>query len=117
MFDVELMGVIGKTQNIKVEPSTFVPCEEVNDDAPGNVVVRRGDYRAPGFWWIGSNSRSSSILSQHASPARCHCVAIDAGAENTLTLFGDSLTLDALMLNGVMPLRAHRVPAARRHAL
>ncbi|MBL8312099.1 MAG: FKBP-type peptidyl-prolyl cis-trans isomerase [Burkholderiales bacterium] len=25
VFDVELMGVIGKTQNIKVEPSPFVP--------------------------------------------------------------------------------------------
>ena len=28
VFDVELMGVIGKTQNIKVEPSTFVPAKK-----------------------------------------------------------------------------------------
>ncbi len=28
VFDVELMGVIGKTQNIKVEPSAFVPAKK-----------------------------------------------------------------------------------------
>jgi len=69
---------------------------------PGNVVVRRGDYRAPGFWvdrvelTFELDPESTRVTSTLSLRRNC-----DAGAEDTLTLFGDSLTLDALMLNGV----------------
>ena len=33
---------------------------------PENVVIRRSDYRAPGFWWIGWSSALNLIRSRRA---------------------------------------------------
>jgi len=82
---------------------------------PENVVIRRGDYRAPGFLihrvelvfeLDPSNTRVRSTLKLERNQA--------TGAADELTLYGDNLTLEGIALNGAaLAATAYRLTPGR----
>ncbi|MBL8312100.1 MAG: aminopeptidase N [Burkholderiales bacterium] len=68
----------------------------------GNAVVRRGDYRAPGFWLdrvelVFDLDPLATVVTSTLSLRRNAATH----ADGRLTLFGDGLPIEAMALNGV----------------